>query len=87
MLIRIELTEDSISTRSFSLRDIVRGLRRTSFDPLCALVRHRVDRLWVYVPCLYFGLVVSFDDLVRVSEIGVHDDKGRDRPAMKSFRV
>lgn len=34
MLIRIELTEGSISTRSFSLRDIVRGLRRTSFDPL-----------------------------------------------------
>ena len=34
MLIRIELTEGSMRTRSFSLREIVNGLRRTSFDPL-----------------------------------------------------
>lgn len=41
MLIRIELTEGSISTRSFSLRDIVRGLSRTSFDPLYMMLRYR----------------------------------------------
>ena len=34
MLRRIELTDDSIRTRSFSLRDIVRGFSRTSFDVL-----------------------------------------------------
>jgi hypothetical protein len=34
MLIRIELTDGSMRTRSFSLREIVNGLRRTSFDPL-----------------------------------------------------
>ena len=34
MLIRIELMDASIRTRSFSLREIVKGFRRTSFDPL-----------------------------------------------------
>lgn len=34
MLRRIELTDDSIRTRSFSFRDIVRGFSRTSFDVL-----------------------------------------------------
>lgn len=34
ILSRIELTEGSIRTRSFSLREIVRGLRRTSLEPL-----------------------------------------------------
>ena len=34
MLNRIELIEGSIRTRSFSFLEIVRGLRRTSFDPL-----------------------------------------------------
>lgn len=34
MLSRIEFTEGSIRTRSFSFRDIVRGLRRTSFELL-----------------------------------------------------
>lgn len=34
MLRRIELTEGSIKTRSFSLRDIVKGFNKTSLDPL-----------------------------------------------------
>ena len=37
MLMRIEFMDGSIKTRSFSLRDIVKVLRRTSFEPL----RHR----------------------------------------------
>jgi len=34
MLSRIELTEGSMRTRSFSFREIVKGLRRTSFEVL-----------------------------------------------------
>ena len=34
ILSRIELTDGSISTRSFSFRDMVKGLRRTSLEVL-----------------------------------------------------
>jgi len=34
MLTRIEFTEGSMSTRSFSFRDIVRGFNSTSLEPL-----------------------------------------------------
>lgn len=34
MLTRIEFTDGSMSTRSFSFRDIVRGLSNTSLEPL-----------------------------------------------------
>lgn len=34
MLTRMEFTEGSMSTRSFSLRDIVRGFSNTSLEPL-----------------------------------------------------
>ena len=34
MLIRTELTDGSMSTRSFSFREIVRGFRSTSFEAL-----------------------------------------------------
>src|SRR6267154_2807688 len=65
MLIRIELTDGSIKTRSFSLRDIVSEFRRTSLEPLQPIAisthndctRHRV------LPDFYFWLVVSFNDL------------------------
>jgi len=65
MLIRIELTEGSIRTRSFSLREIVNGLRRTSFDPLMfghisrAIGLYEKDKL----RCFDLRLVVTFHNL------------------------
>jgi hypothetical protein len=43
MLTRIEFTEGSMNTRSFSFLEIVRGLRRTSFDVLCRVYNRRVE--------------------------------------------
>jgi hypothetical protein len=65
MLIRIELTEGSMRTRSFSLREIVNGLRRTSLDPL---IFRRIstpiglfDRL--QLRCFDLWFVMTFHDL------------------------
>ena len=66
MLTRIELTEGSISTRSFSLRDIVNGFSRTSFDPLHAISQRRVMHEVMHVPNFHFRLVVTLDDLRRI---------------------
>ena len=65
MLTRIELTEGSISTRSFSFRDIVNGFRRTSFDPLHAIRRRGVMQQVMHSRDLHFRLVVALDDLRR----------------------
>ena len=65
MLIRMELTEGSMRTRSFSLREIVNGLRRTSLDPL---IFRRIstpiglfDR--VQLRCFDLWFVMTFHDL------------------------
>ena len=64
MLTRIELTEGSISTRSFSVRDIVNGFRRTSLDPLHAIRQGGVTQV-MHSRNFHFRLVVTFDDLRR----------------------
>jgi len=51
MLTRIEFTEGSMSTRSFSFRDIVIGFRSTSLDPL----RGRSERVGLK-PCNIYAL-------------------------------
>lgn len=61
----MELTEGSIRTRSFSLRDIVKGFKRTSLDPL----RNEDQRLGQRVttaksaPRFDLRFVVTLDDL------------------------
>ena len=61
----MEFTEGSMSTRSFSFRDIVSGFSSTSLDPL----RGRSERAeskpctYVHSPDLDLWLVVPFDDL------------------------
>ena len=73
MLTRMEFTEGSISTRSFSFLEIVSGLRRTSFDVLCGVqngsagnpsryrrdIRTRIRLLACYValPPVWYGLL------------------------------
>jgi hypothetical protein len=64
MLTRIELTEGSISTRSFSFRDIVNGFRRTSLDPLRAIRQRGVAQV-MHSRDFHFRLVVTLDDLRR----------------------
>lgn len=65
MLMRIELTDGSIKTRSFSLRDMVSGFKRTSLEPLqpIAISTCDDDRIHTLVPDFYFWLVVPFNDL------------------------
>jgi hypothetical protein len=64
---RIEFTDGSISTRSFSLRDMVRGLRRTSREALKMRVINSFPLSGegddLDIPDLYFGFVMSFDHL------------------------
>jgi hypothetical protein len=70
MLTRIEFTEGSMSTRSFSFLEIVRGLRRTSFDVLCRVYNGCVeipasediysDIVVEFAPAFNFRFVVSF---------------------------
>jgi hypothetical protein len=59
----MELTEGSMSTRSFSFRDIVSGFRRTSFDPLHAIRQRMVTQVVMYPPNFHFRLVVTLNDL------------------------
>jgi hypothetical protein len=66
MLTRIELTEGSISTRSFSFREIVNGFRRTSFDPLHAIRQRGAMHEVMHSPNFYFGLVMTLDNLRRI---------------------
>lgn len=63
MLTRMELTEGSISTRSFSFRDIVNGFRRTSFDPLHAIKHCALPQEVIHSPNFHFRLVVTLNDL------------------------
>jgi hypothetical protein len=62
---RIELTDGSIKTRSFSLRDMVSGFKRTSLEPLepVAISTRGGDTIHTLVPDFYFWLVVSLNDL------------------------
>ena len=69
MLNRIELIEGSMSTRSFSLREMMRGLRSTSFDCLRSRSTSRGARAWNDArlsPNFDLGLVVSLYDLRRI---------------------
>jgi len=67
MLTRIEFTEGSTSTRSFSFRDIVSGFRRTSLDPLRGgryeSVGLKVEHGYMRSPDLNLRFVVPLDDL------------------------
>lgn len=65
MLTRIELTEGSIRTRSFSFRDIVKGFSRTSFDPLRTIRQRGVTQDVVHSRDFHLGLIVTLDDLRR----------------------
>ena len=65
MLTRIELTEGSIRTRSFSFRDIVNGFNRTSFDPLHTIRQRGVTQDVVHSRDFHLGLIVTLDDLRR----------------------
>jgi hypothetical protein len=63
MLTRIEFTEGSIRTLSFSFLEIVRGLRRTSFDVLLGGRNQRTfhqDIVVEFVPAFDLRLVVAF---------------------------
>ena len=64
MLSLIELTDGSMRTRSFSLREMVSGFRSTSFDPLRHMYKtnNRIDEGHL-IPCFYFWLVVPFYNL------------------------
>ncbi len=65
MLTRIEFTEGSMNTRSFSFRDIVSGFSSTSLDPL----RGRSERaeltraVCMRSPGFDLWFVVTLDDL------------------------
>ena len=77
MLSLIELIEGSIKTRSFSLRDIVRGFSRTSLDPLerDSMGQPEKKLCWIgRLPCLYFGFIVSFYNLQDIN--GGHAQQG-----------
>jgi hypothetical protein len=65
MLMRIELTDGSIKTRSFSLRDMVSGFSKTSLEPLqpIAMSTCNDDKKHTVIPNFYFWFVVSFNDL------------------------
>lgn len=65
MLSRMELIEGSMRTRSFSLREMVRGWRSTSLDALRGLSTHRRIEIGTHVRCFDLRLVVPFDDLLR----------------------
>jgi hypothetical protein len=71
MLTRIEFTEGSTSTRSFSFRDIVNGFRSTSLDPLRGTSEREELRPCTYMrsPDLNLWLVVTLDDLGKKSVI------------------
>jgi hypothetical protein len=60
----MELTDGSMRTRSFSLREMVSGFRSTSFDPLRYMYKtsRMIDEGYL-VPCFYFWFVVSFHNL------------------------
>ncbi len=67
MLTRIEFTEGSMSTRSFSLRDIVRGFSNTSLEPLLGYqTAPKTEDKGMRSPGLDLWLVVTFDDLGKV---------------------
>ncbi len=67
MLSRIELTEGSMSTLSFSLRDMTRGINKTSRDVLMPSIKISELNRGVPrrngLPCLNFRFVVSLDNL------------------------
>jgi len=78
MLSRIELTEGSIRTRSFSFRDIVRGLRRTSFELLkCRKMNDQImvalGKRWKFVRWFDLRLVMAFYYLI------IHGQWARDQ--------
>lgn len=60
----MELTDGSMRTRSFSLREMVSGFRSTSFDPLRHMYKtsRMIDESHL-VPCFHFWFVVSFHNL------------------------
>jgi hypothetical protein len=64
MLTRIEFTEGSMSTRSFSFRDIVRGFSSTSLEPLLGGQRalKKGDKS-MHLPSLDLWFVMALDDL------------------------
>ena len=64
ILTRIEFTEGSMSTRSFSFRDIVRGFSRTSLEPLLGnQTVTKPEDMAMCLPDLNLWLVVTLDDL------------------------
>ena len=63
MLTRIEFTEGSMSTRSFSFRDIVSGFRSTSLEPLREDQNKDKAGKCMRSPNLDLGFVVTLDDL------------------------
>ena len=63
MLTRIEFTEGSMSTRSFSFRDIVRGFNSTSLEPLLGSAVPKTEDMRMRSPDFNFWLVVTLDDL------------------------
>jgi hypothetical protein len=72
---RIEFTDGSIRTRSFSLRDMVSGFRRTSLEPLqpIAMSTRNDNMKHTVIPNFYFWLVVSFNDLGHCELVNVSD--------------
>lgn len=64
ILTRIEFTEGSMSTRSFSFRDIVRGFSSTSLEPLLGnQTVTKPEGIAMCLPDLNLWLVVTLDDL------------------------
>lgn len=85
MLTRTEFTEGSMNTRSFSLREMVRGLRRTSRDVLWGDQLHPPESS-DYSLNFDLWLVVPFHDLHRGHQNPYHRERGSCAPETQSSR-
>ena len=83
----MELTDGSMSTRSFSLREMVSGFRSTSFDPLRHMYKtSRMIDEGHLIPCFYFWFVVSFHNL-HVHDLLLYFEGGIKLPETRSSLV
>lgn len=89
MLTRIEFTEGSMNTRSFSFRDIVSGFRSTSLEPLRGRSERTEYSERMRSRSLDLGFVVTLDDLGEKNVIASCRPEARDGsiPEMGSFPV
>ena len=90
MLTRIEFTEGSMNTRSFSFRDIVSGFRSTSLEPLRGISERTEYSERMRSPSLDLRFVVTFNDLGEKNVIAScrpEDIRDWPLPEMGSFPV